>query len=73
MSARFLQTIVQTCALRQPLLWLTESQQLNLAVRCVIAALTPLHGYCASQHAGQLVPAYQRPRAHPQGTAPRTW
>lgn len=32
-SACFLQTNVQTHALRQPLLWLTESQLLNLAMR----------------------------------------
>lgn len=33
MSACFLQTNVQTCAPRQPLLWLTESQLPNLATR----------------------------------------
>ena len=32
-SAQFLQTIVQSRVLRQPLLWLTESQLLNLAMR----------------------------------------
>lgn len=32
-SACFLQTNVQTHVLRQPLLWLTESQLLNLAMR----------------------------------------
>ena len=35
-----------------------------------IIALTLLHSYCVAQRAGQLTPAHQRLRAHPQGTVP---
>lgn len=49
--------------------WLNHSYY-TLLWDMLIVALTLLHGYCAAQHADQLMPVHQRLCDHPQGTAP---
>lgn len=52
------------------LLWLTEPQLLNLALGGADHCSSSATGLLCAQPAGQLMPAHQSLRAHPQGTVP---
>lgn len=52
------------------LLWLTEPQLLNLALGRADHCSSAATGLPSAQRAGQLMPAHQSLRAHPQGTVP---